>query len=409
MKNMRIFQQTIVTLITCMLALSTYAQGSGLNLLKESGAGKLHESNGFLVPVLTGSSKEMGAQYGALMSEYMQKAWDIVVQPGVKAGVITDEEIEKWATRAYSTASTRNKLFYEGVAEGTGWSLNKVIFLDQVMEFGIYQSKLHSFAGCTSIMSWGGHSTDGGMYTGRNMDWSEEFSKLPTVLTVRRPNDGSYKFATTGWPGMYCAFTAINEHGVYLDLHDGTSMGGSLVFFERPSILNTLTDLLSESDSLRALVSKLNGILNSTSMILSVADENGAGSMECSSLGGNRLRIPHGESMAVVNTFLVDDWGLGKRETVSNSLRRYANMKDRLAENKGKMDAQVTRNLMDLRIFNPDGTFAEKGGATKPTKQDADLTNYQMVCDVNNRMVWLKIPASNYFVDWTPFDLNELW
>jgi hypothetical protein len=47
---------------------------SKLNLLKESGAGKLYESNGFLVPVLTGSPKEMGAQYGSLMGEHMQKA-----------------------------------------------------------------------------------------------------------------------------------------------------------------------------------------------------------------------------------------------------------------------------------------------------------------------------------------------
>lgn len=380
-----------------------------MKLLKESGNGKLYESNGFLVPVLTGSSLEMGAQYGALMADAMQKAWDVVVQPGVKAGVITEEEIEKWATRAYSTASTRNKVFYEGVAEGSGWSHNKVCFLDQVMEFGIFQSKLHSFAGCTSIMSWGGHSADGGMYTGRNMDWSEAFCKFPTVLTVRRPNDGSYKFATAGWPGMFCAFTAINEHGVYLDVHDGTSMGGSLVFTERPSILNTLTDLMSETKSLSALVSKLNGMLNSTSMILSIADENGAGSMECSSLGGNRLREPDGQSLAVVNTFLGKDWGLGKRETVSNSLRRFANMEDRLADNKGKVDAQVIRNIMDLRIFNPDGSFAEKGGATKPTKQDADLTNYQMVCDVKQRQVWLKIPVPDYFVDWTQFDLNELW
>ncbi len=83
-----------------------------------------------------------------------------------------------------------------------------------------------------------------------------------------------------------------------------------------------------------------------------------------------------GDSLTVVNTFLDPDWGLGKRETVSNSLRRYANMTARLAENQGKVNAQVVRSLMDSTLFNADGTFAEKGGATKPTKQDADLTNY---------------------------------
>jgi len=170
-----------------------------------------------------------------------------------------------------------------------------------------------------------------------------------------------------------------------------------------------LSDLMSESDSLNTLVTKLNGIANSTSVILSLADENGAACMECSSLGGNRLREPEDDSMAVVNSFLEADWGLGKRETVSNSLRRYANMADRLADNRGKVNAEVVRNIMDLRLFNPDGTFAKNGGATKPTKQDADLTNYQTVCDVKQRQVWFKIPVPDYFADWTHFDLKELW
>ena len=380
-----------------------------MNLLTESGKGKLYESNGFLVPVLTGTSKEMGTQYGALMKEYMQNAWDILLAPGIKAGAISDDVISTWATRAYGTGSSRTKQYFEGVAEGSGWPLNNVIMLDQIMEFGIYQSKIHSFAGCTSIMSWGGHSADGGMFTGRNMDWSEEFCKFPTVLTVRRPSDGSYKFATTGWPGMYAAFTALNELGVYLDVHDGTSMGGSLVFLERPSIINVLTDLMSESASLSALVSRLNGMLNSTSMILSVADENGAASMECSSLGGNRLRKADGDSYVVVNSFLEGDWGMGKRETVSNSLRRFSNMTERLAENKGKGSVQVIRDLMDLRLFDPDGKFATNGGATKPAKQDADLTNYQTVFDVKQRQLWLKNPVPEYFRDWTHFDLKKLW
>ncbi len=81
------------------------------------------------------------------------------------------------------------------------------------------------------------------------MDWSPAFNTFPTVLTVRRPTDGSYKYATTGWPGMYCAFTALNEHGAYLDVHDGTSMGGSVTYIERPSSLNVISDLLCEAAS----------------------------------------------------------------------------------------------------------------------------------------------------------------
>ena len=380
-----------------------------MKLLKEFKAGKLYTENNFLVPVLEGSNLEMGEQYGALMLDSMQQTFDLVVKPELDNGDLDQEAIDLWVNRAYGTGSIRTKDFYDGVVLGTGWSLEHVVLLDQIMEYGIYKEKIHSFAGCTSIVSYGEQSKDGGMYIGRNLDWSPAFNKFPTVFTVRKPNDGSYKIATAGWPGMYCAFTAMNEHGVYLDVHDGTSMGGSLVFLERPSLLNTLTDILSETADLKSVKSRFNGMLNSLSIIFTLTDKKDAASVEGSSLGGNRIRNAKDDTLVVANSFFNEDWGLGKRETVSNSLRRFANMTDRLAEKRGQVDAQMTRDLMDLRLFNEDGSFKENGGCTKPALQDADLTNYQTVFDINAQKVWIKIPVPEYFADWTEINLNELW
>ncbi len=380
-----------------------------LNLIKESGSGKLYEANGFLVPVVSGTWHEMGEQYGSLMVDHMQSTWDVLVAPGMKNGAISDDDVRDWAKRALTKCSTRNRQWYEGVAEGSGWPIDNVCFLDQFMEYGIFQSKIHSFAGCTSILSWGSHSADGGMYIGRNMDWSGEFNKFPQMITVRKPTDGSFRYATAGWPGMYTAFTALNEHGVYFDLHDGTSMGGSLIYLERPSLLSLTTDFMSECASLDSLISRFNGTSNSAATIFSMGDARSGASMECSSLAGNRVRLPDGDSLTVVNTFLEPDWGMGARETVSNSLRRFANMSARLAENAGKVDAEVVRNLMDLRLFNEDGSFAENGGCTKPTLQDADVTNHTVVTDVEARKMWIKVPAPEHFQDWTEIDVGELW
>ena len=380
-----------------------------LDLVKTADAGKLYNANGFLIPVLEGTSRDMGAQYGALMVDQMQQVWDVVVQPAIDSGALDEDGLEFWRNRAYTTCSTRTRLWFDGVTEGSGWPLKNVCMLDHFIEFGTYQSKLHSFAGCTSIAAWGANSADGNVYIGRNVDWGPDFNKFPQVLTVRKPSDGSYKSASFCWPGISCAATTLNEKGVYLDMHDGTSMGGSQIYTNRPSIMNVLQDLLNEAPTRDALVSRLNGISNSMSLIFTVGDETSVASVECSSLGGNRLRPAVGESYVVVNTFLEESWGVGKRETVSNSLRRYANMTDRLAENAGRIDAQVTRDLMDLRIFNEDGSFAENGGCTKPALQDADLTNQQMVTDVVNRKVWLKVPVPDYFQDWTEVDLKQLW
>ena len=382
---------------------------SDLNKVAESNDGTLYDSNGFLIAVLSGSYHEMGAQYGALMVEHMQKAHDVLIEPGRKSGAITDNDAKKCTDRAVTTCSTRYRQFYNGVVEGSGWPIDKVGMLDQINEFGLFQSKLHSFAGCTSILSWGGRSADGGMYIGRNMDWSSTFIEFAQVLTVLRPTDGSYKYASVGWPGMYCPFTALNEQGVYLDAHDGSSMGGSVIYEERPSTLNSLADMMAEVPSLAALVKRLNGVSDSMSVILTLGDETAGGSMEGSSLAGNRFRRPEGESLVVVNSFLEPDWGIGRRDTVSNSLRRFDNMTASLAENEGRINAEVTRDLMDLTLFDADGKFMVNGGCTKPTKVDADLTVHQVVTDVKRRQIWLKVPAPSAFADWTHVDLTELW
>jgi hypothetical protein len=47
------------------------------------------------------------------------------------------------------------------------------------------------------------------------------------------------------------------------------------------------------------------------------------------------------------------------------------------------------KEIFDTRLFNEDGTFKGKGGAAKLTKQDADVTVYQIVTDLNTLQVWL--------------------
>ncbi|MEM9497269.1 MAG: C45 family peptidase [Pseudomonadota bacterium] len=391
------------------LTASLTASASNAQSIGESGDGTLLENNGFLIVVLEGTSFDMGVQYGSMMAEHMQAAWDVLIAPGLAAGAITDAEVERWSQRAYTTCTTRARDWYDGVSQGSGWPINQVCFLDSFMEFGIYQAKLHSFAGCTSIMSWGTDTADGNMYIGRNMDWTDIFNEFPQVLTVRKPSGNAYKTAVLGWPGIYTGFTIINDQGVYLDVHDGSSMGGSVVYEERAATGTMIVDILEDVASREALVSRINGISVTVSAILSVADGQSASSVECSSLAGNRERVAEGDSYVVVNTFFEPSWGLGIRETVSNSLKRFRNMTDRLADNAGSMNAAKTREIMDLRLFNPDGSFAENGGATKPANQDADLTNHQMVTDIANQTVWLKVPVPEYFADWTEVDLRELW
>lgn len=385
----------------------TKSTNKKLNLIAEEGNGILYECNGFLIPVLSGSSKEMGYQYGSLMVESMQKAYDVLVKYAYNSGYLTEEDAKLWADRAVSTFSNRNRQFYDGVMEGTGWSEVEIGILDQVIEYGLYKKGIHASIGCTSVFSWETSSKDGNMYVGRNMDWLAAFNEFPQVLMVCNPNDGSYRYATVSWPGMYAPFTIINEHGLYLDVHDGASMGGSVVLQDRPPIAGGVLDMMCETSSLEALIRRLQGVNTSVSLILNLADEKKAVSMECSSLAGNRLRLPDDDSLVSVNTFLNHDWGIHIRNTVSHSLERLYNMEDRMVENKGKIDADKMRELLDLPLFEDDGTLGK--GCTKPTKVDIDQTTHQVVTDISRRQLWLKVPNPLYFADWTHINLMELW
>jgi hypothetical protein len=77
-----------------------------------------------------------------------------------------------------------------------------------------------------------------------------------------------------------------------------------------------------------------------------------------------------------------------------------------LAESHGKIDANKAMEIFDNNLFNDDGTFKENGGATKPKKFDADITVHQIVTDLNELKVWLKIPQKT---DWREVNLKELF
>lgn len=380
-----------------------------LKLVREADGGQLFNTGDDQIEVLQlkGSWREMGKQYVAFAKDGMQQVWNVTVQPALdKAEIAEGEALRLFGKRVFATSSHRLQELYSGMAEAIGWPIEKVVLLSQSGMLGVYQAKIHSFAGCTSMLAWGETTTDGGMITARNMDWGEAFLQFPLYLTVFNPNDGSHALANLGWPGWMWAMTAINDQGVYVDLHDGTSMGGSVVYIDRPSFLGQMFDVLAESASAEAVSQRMNAMRSDVSWIFTVADASPNGFSYEVPPYDSRRRNPDGDSLVVVNTFLNPDWGIYKRDTVSNSKRRFENITARLAESKGSIDAEKAMDIFDLTLFNPDGSFKENGGATKPKKQDADLTDHQIVTDLADLHIWVKIPLKT---EWRHIDLRKLF
>lgn len=387
---------------------------STLTLMNQFEDGKIFETNEDMLYVLQlqGSWFEMGRQYGALAKEHMEAMYQKIVQPEINHGLISQADaFELFGTRIFNALSLRRKQYFQGVAEGAGWPVEKVVVLDQSGPMAIYLGKLHSFSGCSSLATWGENTKDGHALVGRNMDWAELFLDFPIYTTVYNPTDGSNGIVNVSWPGWQWLVTGFNDKGVYTDLHDGTSMGGNIVSIEKPSFLNSVFDYMAESDSIEALSARFQAARTDVSAIWMLADQQGKACAYENTIQENRLRAKDKDasSFVTVNTFLNPDWGLGKRETQSFSLKRFDNLNARHDEKAGQLDPQQMRDIFDLTLYNEDGSFKENGGVTKPTNQDVDLTNYQIVADLNELQLWVKLPALGAESDWAHVDVKSLF
>lgn len=383
---------------------------STLKLRAESGSGKLYDTGDEDIRVLQleGSWHEMGKQYGELAKADMEPMWDVLVKPLIEKGWTTEKEaLELWGRRVYSVASRRRQQFFDGLAEGTGWPVEKVVLLDQSGVMNVYQAKMHSFSGCSSLYASGAATADGNTYVARNMDWGEAFCSFKTYVVVYNPTDGSNSVASVNWPGWTFAVTALNDKGVYTDMHDGTSMGGQVIAAERPCFEHQVFDFLSDCDTSRALDSRFGATRVEFPSIWGLADREGYLCSYETTLYDSRRRLPDGDTLTVVNSFLNPDWGLYLRDTISNSLTRFKNVEARASEAHGKLDAAKMREIFELTLFNEDGSFRENGGPTKPSKQDADLTNYTIAADLKNLQLWIRLPPTNG--DWQHVDLKSLF
>ncbi|WP_112478975.1 hypothetical protein [Vibrio variabilis] len=158
---------------------------STLTLLNQFEDGKIFETQEEMLYVLqlSGSWYEMGRQYGVLAKDHMEAMYQKIVQPEINNGLVTQADaFELFGTRVFNALSLRRKQYFQGVADGAGWSVEKVVVLDQSGPMAIYLGKLHSFSGCTSIATWGDNTQDGHTLVGRNMDWSEIFLDFLSTL-----------------------------------------------------------------------------------------------------------------------------------------------------------------------------------------------------------------------------------
>ncbi len=353
--------------------------------------GKLYESGPVKVVELKGTYRQMGRQYGRLMTGDMKTLYKIAITDEYMGNQkFTPDRLKTIAYSLYDIYPRRYQEMFKGIAETSGMSLDDVIILN-ALEF--FPKINHLTFNCSALAVWGDYSKDDTVILGRNNDDSLFFRKFaPYVsVTVLKPDDGSYPTAIINYTGVIYAANGMNSKGVFLELNAGNPEG---FYLKRPSIFINLMTWLQDLPSMELINEAIMSTKANMSSIVTIADPEKACSVECSCNNARCWRGVNKGIVAAANHFVDPDWGIAPMndKLMGWTVIRRNNLLALGEKFKGQFDAKKMMEVFD--------TVIEDGGAT-----DKNGTTYQIVAVPAKLTLWIKAPTN---FDWTEVDLSKL-
>jgi len=340
---------------------------------------------------LNGTWRDMGRQYGMLMSAELRDLYE----RGIQKKLITEcgmdpDGMKNTAQKFYANFPFRFKEIFHGIAETSGLSLEQVQLVN-ALEL-IAATALNQPL-CTGIAAWGDYAADTLVY-GRNYDylpWFKDFCK-DLVFAVYHPADGSLATATIGYAGEIYAVNGMNEKGIFLELNNGMPSGGALWYDSRVPAVSELFQFLLDGASLDEIESFFQTTKANFAYIVGVSDGQTARCYEWPVFEVKRRESHSRLGLTVLsNHFTEFSWGLPRPDDKTNWMTRTRrqNMLTLAKHLKGTIDSRTMMKMLDTRI--------EDLGST------TDMTLYQMVVVPERFELWFKIPGEQ---EWTEIDMR---
>lgn len=364
-----------------------------LELAAQFEGGRLYRAGDIRVVELTGSYRQMGRQYGALLQAEMAALYETAIEGYyLQTAGFAPERLDTIARSLYDRYPRRYQEILLGMAETSGLDVNRQLRLNALE----WYTKINhlNYGRCSGVAAWGHSTARRPLVFGRNNDDSAFFSTFARVMVVAvfKPGDGSIPVALINYAGVIYAATGINRDGLFLELNAGPWMGFSL---GRASVFTTLFSILQDYSSLKAAQQALLATLPDICSIVNAADPTGACSYEMSLYdsrprGGNEF-----EFLAATNHFVGATWPLSQMDeqvVADTSQRRYDNLVRLGRLHRGRFTPEVMMQVLDTTI--------PFGGPT-----EVETTIYQVVAEPASLRIWLKVPRIQ---NWTGLDLAPL-
>lgn len=347
------------------------------------------------VVVLSGTYREMGRQYGALMRDELQAEYALLCSHFI-ARNYTVEEVAGFAHTVTTLQAKRMHEIRAGMAETSGLTVEEVetLYEGPIVYLVTYQAK----AGCSFMAVWGDYTPDGSVVLSRNYDLPDVFSVFHPyyTLAVYNPTDGSNGVATFG-PAGARPETLMNSAGLFIADDNAADSGGDLEIAGRPDLVGEFFRLMLDYSDMEGLDAGIMTTRTDTAWIVNAAGPDEAYSYEETVYDVKRRE---GDGViAAANHFVDPSWRLAA-PPAEHSASRYENLL-RLAEaSKGSIDGERMVAIRDVRLADGGATFRHD-----LLEGLAYSSDHQVVYIPGTQTLWMKVVDR----DWQKVDLSPLF
>jgi hypothetical protein len=382
----------------------------GLKIVAEVEGGTLYKAGPVSVLRLSGTYRQMGRQYGALLKDDLVAMYKLAVDgkmiefytktlkpPRTYTEEAARKRMAQIAEVVYAAYPQIYKEILLGLAETSGLDLDKQKLLNIAELFKFMEMDVPP--ACSGMATWGGFTGGGPLVFGRNNDDDAHIHKdmaKYTVVAVFRPDDGDIPAAIINYAGVIYAPTGMNRDGLFLELNAGN---WTHYFPERSPIVLTIQSMLHTYSTVAQLDAPFKAVLANLSSIVNAADERESLSYECYTDGRVKARGPDESGLMAATNHFVDPSWVEIAPPDSTTIARRDNLLARARESKGSIDADRMMKIFDLALLDKDGKVNPQGGAT------VDGTIYQVATVPHDRIIYLKAPGT---FDWQKIELKAL-
>ncbi|MEE9911375.1 MAG: hypothetical protein K4571_06585 [Deltaproteobacteria bacterium] len=384
-------------------------------LIKENGKGKLYDCSGMRMAVLQGNYREMGRQYGALLKDDILAFYKQMIEGFVlKSGLFGEEDLRRLVIDpAIRTQTKRQSELLKGLSEKTGLSFEKHVLLNLNVQTVMYMRKIGSgnATACTSMAAWGDFTVNRRTYTARNLDFPNiyrEVAKTSGIVLVMKPNDGSNYVAGVCNAGMINFFDAMNNKGLYVEGNNAADSEGLVIYSDRAVIFDEGTNILFDADTIEAVEGRLRTIRASYPLIFMSAGPDTACYFENGTTDVKKRVANENGLISAANQFLEPSWHILplKNPGAWYSEARQSRFEALAKANKGRIQEEIMKKILDERLFNKDGSVGRGASVIEKDPKDDEVTVHQVITCPAERKMWVRIPT---YTGWIFFDLKKVF